>query len=45
MEQNMRELRDMMERLPPYAEHFLNMISDMLLKYRDSCSQLYKRQW
>ncbi|XP_065828329.1 exocyst complex component 4-like isoform X2 [Oscarella lobularis] len=42
MEQNMRELRDMMERLPPYAEHFLNMISDMLLKYRDSCSQLYK---
>lgn len=40
--QGLDQLRSLMEHLPPYASDFLEMAKDILLTYKDSCSQLYK---
>ncbi|XP_062522769.1 exocyst complex component 4-like [Corticium candelabrum] len=40
--QGLDHLKSLMEHLPPYASDFLEMARDILMTYKDSCTQLFK---
>lgn len=42
---SIQELCDLMRSLPDHAEHFLNMISNLLQEYRTTCHSSYRSQF